>query len=58
MELKKDIIEAWYFEKKDDCREDNLENAIGYSLVESGVLKDSWGDVTEFCYMKSVSEVG
>jgi len=57
MELKKDTIEAWYFDTEEGCREDNLKNAVGYSLVESGVLKDSWGEVTEFCYMRSDSEV-
>jgi methionyl-tRNA synthetase len=56
--LKKDTIEAWYFEKKEDCQKDNLENAIGYSKVESGVLKDSWGEITEFCYISSESSVG
>ena len=42
--LNVDIIRSWFFEKKEDAREDNILQAGGYARVTDGVLVERWGN--------------
>jgi hypothetical protein len=54
MTLESEVIEAWFFDKEEDARSDNKENAVGYSKVVDATLVEMTGRDTKFAYLHSV----